>query len=72
MDWSKCKSVERSLKIMSGEWVFKGTRIPVTALFLNLRDGATVEEFIDWFPGVTSEQVSEVLDYVATESPAAA
>ncbi|MGZ3676643.1 MAG: DUF433 domain-containing protein, partial [Ktedonobacterales bacterium] len=42
-----------------------GTRVPVAALFENLRDGATVAEFLEWFPGVTLAQVQEILDYEA-------
>ena len=56
-------AVERSPEILSGAWGFRGTRDPVAALFENLRDGATVAEFLAWFPGVTKEQVEEVLDY---------
>jgi uncharacterized protein (DUF433 family) len=65
-------AVERSPEILSGAWRFRGTRIPVAALFENLRDGATVAEFLAWFPGVTKDQVDEVLDYEvhAMQSPA--
>lgn len=50
---------------MSGTWVFRGTRIPVAALFENLEGGARVDEFIGWFPGVTKEQVEAVLEHAA-------
>ena len=46
---------------VSGEWLFKGTRVPVKALFENLEGGARVDEFLEWFPGVTREQVETVL-----------
>lgn len=49
--------------VVSGEPVFRGTRIPVSALFENLKDGATVDEFLAWFPGVKREQVEAVLDH---------
>jgi len=55
-------TVERSPDILSGAWRFRGTRVPVAALFENLRDGATVAEFLDWFPGVTQKQVEDVLN----------
>jgi len=55
-------SVERSPDVLSDAWRFRGTRVPVAALFENLRDGATVAEFLDWFPGVTQEQVEDVLN----------
>ncbi len=51
---------------MSGAWVFRGTRVPVAALFENLKDGASVEEFLEWFPGVTRAQVKTLLDYEQT------
>jgi len=35
----------------------------VTALFENLRDGATIDQFLEWFPGVTRAQVQAVLDH---------
>jgi uncharacterized protein (DUF433 family) len=57
--------VERSPEFLSGAWVFRGTRVPVAALFENLRDGATVAEFLAWFPGVTHAQVEAVLDHEA-------
>jgi uncharacterized protein (DUF433 family) len=61
LDWSQCPAVERASRKVSGEWVFKGTRVPVKALFENLEDGARVDDFLEWFPGVTREQVELVL-----------
>jgi uncharacterized protein (DUF433 family) len=60
-DWTQCTSVERSPDKVSGEWVFKETRVPVRALFENLEGGARIDEFLEWFPGVTREQVETVL-----------
>lgn len=67
LDWSTCPAVERTPDKVSGAWVFRGTRVPVKALFENLEDGATVEEFLEWFPGVTKAQVDAVLEH-ATRS----
>jgi uncharacterized protein (DUF433 family) len=50
---------------MSGAWVFRGTRVPVTALFENLEDGAQIGDFVSWFPGVTAEQARMVLEHAA-------
>ena len=61
-DWSSCPAVERDPQKVSGAWVFRGTRIPVTALFENLEDGAQLVDFVTWFPGVTLEQARAVLD----------
>ncbi len=62
-DWGSCDAVERNPERVSGAWVFCGTRVPVSALFENLKDDATVEQFLKWFPGVTRKQVESVLDY---------
>ena len=63
LDWSKCAAVERIAGKVSGAWLFKGTRVPVTALFENLEDGETVADFLEWFPGVTREQAEAVLEH---------
>ena len=62
-DWSNCDAVERHSDRVSGAWVFRGTRVPVSALFENLKDGASIEQFLEWFPGVERSQVEAVLDY---------
>lgn len=61
--WSECRVVERDPLRVSGAWVFLGTRVPVSALFENLRDGATVSQFLEWFPGVSREHVDQVLSF---------
>ena len=61
--WETLEAVEREPDKVSGVWVFRGTRIPVSALFENLRDGATIAEFLEWFPGVDRAQVEAVLNY---------
>ena len=63
LDWNRCDAVERTPEKVSGAWVFRGTRIPVTTLFENLEDGATVADFLNWVPGVTREQVVSVLEF---------
>ena len=61
--WEMLDAVERNPDKLSGAWVFRGTRVPVSALFENLKDGATIEEFLEWFPGVKRTQVQAILDY---------
>lgn len=61
--WETLDVVERDSNKVSGAWVFRGTRVPVAALFENLRDGATIEEFLEWFPGVQRSQIEAVLDF---------
>ncbi len=55
--------LERHPDKVSGAWVFKGTRVPAAALLENLKDGASIDQFLEWFPGVTRAQVEALLDY---------
>ena len=61
LDWKTCPAVERVPERVSGVWVFRGTRVPVKALFENLEAGATIDDFLEWFPGVARQQVLQVL-----------
>lgn len=63
IDWSQCPAVERIPGKVGGAWLFKGTRVPVKALFENIEGGATVDEFLAWFPGVEHAQVDAVLEH---------
>ena len=63
LDWTQCAVLGRVPGKVSGAWGFKSTRVPVRALFENLEDGATVSEFLTWFPGVTRAQVEAVLEH---------
>ena len=62
-DWEHCPAVERDPDRLGGVWVFMGTRVPVSALFENLKDGASVEQFLEWFPGVDGWKIQAVLDH---------
>ncbi len=64
-NWGGCPAVERTPGKVSGAWVFAGTRIPLSALYENLACGATISEFVEWFPGVDEQQVRAVLEYEA-------
>ncbi len=70
-NWERLNAVEQDPDKVSGAWVFRGTRVPVAALFENLRDGASVKQFLEWFPGVTQAQVVSVLDFELTMLAAA-
>lgn len=72
IDWSTCPAVERDPDRVSGAWVFKGTRVPVAALFENLEDDASVQGFVAWFPGVSVERARAVLEHAARSALAAA
>jgi uncharacterized protein (DUF433 family) len=62
-DWEQCPAVERHPDKVSGAWLFRGTRVPVKALFENLEDGATIDEFLEWFPGVSRQQAEAVMEF---------
>lgn len=72
IEWSACPAVERAPQRVSGAWVFRGTRAPIAALFENLEAGATAAQFVEWFPGVTLEQVRAVLEHAARSAIAPA
>jgi uncharacterized protein (DUF433 family) len=52
IDWSTCAAVEAHPGVYSGAWVFRGTRVPVAALFENLEGGASRRA--SWPPGRVS------------------
>ena len=64
-DWSTCAAVERDPERVSGAWVFRSSRVPIAALFENLKDGVSVDEFVRLFSGVTLGQVRGVLEHAA-------
>ena len=64
LDWSKCSAVESIPGKVSGAWVFRDTRMPVSIVFENLEAGATIDEVMEWFD-VTREQVAAVLQFAA-------
>ena len=61
LDWGQCPAVERQPDKVSGAWLFKGTRVPVKALFENIEAGARIDDFLEWFPGVSRDQVALAL-----------
>ena len=65
IDWNSCPVVELNPELVSGAWVFRGTRVPVAALFKNLEEGVTVNEFVELFPGVDLLHARSVLDHAA-------
>ena len=63
LDWSQCPAVESIPGKVSGAWVFRDTRVPVSALFENLKT-SPIEEVLENFH-VTREQVQTVLDFAS-------
>jgi uncharacterized protein (DUF433 family) len=64
LDWSQCPAVESIPGKVSGAWVFRDTRMPVSIVFENLESGATIEEIVEWFH-LTREQIVAVLEFAA-------
>ncbi len=49
-------------EILSGQTVFKGTRVPVESLFDYLEAGVSLDDFVDNFPTVTKAQAVALLE----------
>jgi uncharacterized protein (DUF433 family) len=69
LDWSQCPLVESIPGKLSGAWVLKGTRIPVSAIFENLAAGANVDDIMQWFDGLDREQVKAVITFAGEFNP---
>ncbi len=63
LDWSQCPAVESIPGKVGGAWVFRDTRVPVSAIFENLKT-SSIEEILENFH-VTRCQVQTVLDFAA-------
>jgi uncharacterized protein (DUF433 family) len=73
LDWSQCSVVESVPGKVSGAWVLKGTRMPVSAIFKNLEAGANIDNIMEWYDGLDREQVKAVIEFAARsldEAPA--
>jgi uncharacterized protein (DUF433 family) len=73
LDWSQCSAVESIPGKVSGAWVLKGTRMPVSAIFENLEAGANIDNIMEWYDGLDREQVKAVIEFAARsldEAPA--
>ena len=49
-------------EVLGGTPVFKGTRVPVSTLFDYLEDDYSLEEFLEYFPTVSREVATRVLE----------
>ena len=63
LDWSRCSAVESVPGKVSGAWVLKGTRMPVSAIFENLEAGASLDNIMEWYDGLNREQVKTVIEF---------
>jgi uncharacterized protein (DUF433 family) len=48
---------------VSGAWVLKGTRMPVSAIFENLEAGANIGDIMRWYEGLDRDQVKAVIEF---------
>ena len=66
LDWSQCSVLESVPGKVSGAWVFRGTRVPVSAILRNLT--LPLDELLEDFPSVTKGQIEAVLDFLASSA----
>jgi len=64
LDWPQCSAVESIPAKVSGAWVFKDTRMPVSIVFDNLEVGASITEIMEWFH-LSREQIAAVIEFAA-------
>lgn len=65
LDWSQCPVVESIPGKVSGAWVLRGTRMPVSVIFENLAAGANIDDILEWFEGLDRGQVAAVIEFAA-------
>jgi uncharacterized protein (DUF433 family) len=65
IDWSQCPEVESVPGKMSGAWVLRDTRMPVSGVLENLEAGASIDDIMEWFDGLDREQVEAVIAFAA-------
>ena len=65
LDWSQCSAVESIPGKISGAWVLKDTRMPVSAIFENIEAGADIDNIMEWFDGLNREQLKAVIEFAA-------
>ncbi len=65
LDWSRCEAVESVPGKVSGAWVLRGTRMPVSTIFENLEAGASIDDILGWYEGIDREQVKAVIEFAA-------
>ncbi len=64
IDWARCAALESKPDTQGGAWVFRGTRVPVTAILRNMSE-LSIAEMAEEFPTVRREQIAEVLEFIA-------
>lgn len=65
--WLSCPMVERTPELRNGEWIFRGTRLPVAMLFEHLQEGGAIDDFLEDHDNVSREQLVAVLQHTASD-----
>jgi len=55
--------------VMSGALVFRGTRIPAQTFFDHLDHGGTLDQFLEWYDGVSRVQLDAALKIRSLPAP---
>lgn len=64
IDWSRCTALESKPDTQGGAWVFRGTRVPVTAVLRNLTE-LSLDQIAAEFPTVKREHMIELIEFMA-------
>jgi uncharacterized protein (DUF433 family) len=60
MDLKSLISIDQ--EVLSGQPVFKGTRVPLDSLFDHLEAGISLDQFLEDFPSVSKDQAIAILE----------
>ena len=67
IDLEKCPALERIPGKVSGVWLFRGTRLPLSAVLNNMASGASLDEVSEWFD-IERSKIEEVLAFLGEET----
>lgn len=56
---------ERSPQVCGGQWVIKGTRVPMRTVLASLAEGANSDEIIADFPTLKEDDIRSVIAFAA-------
>jgi uncharacterized protein (DUF433 family) len=68
LDWSQCAAVESVPGKVSGAWVLRGTRMPISVIFENLEAGANLDDIMEWFAGLDRDQTKAVIGFASFDT----
>ena len=67
MDWTGCDLVERIPGKVSGQPIVRGTRILADTIVAYADRGASTEEILEDYPGLTAEIIHSILSFVQSQ-----